>query len=124
MVRFCQTNKVNFVEINPLEAKFKTSSLQSWKTDKSDAHKLAMLATNIENHRSSNISDDIYFELRERARFHLEMQSEQTRLKVEIVEALHQTFPGLEKLFKNRYSIIALNIAEQFPHPEIVKNKI
>ncbi len=121
MVRFCQTNKVNFVEINPLEAKFKTSSLRSWKTDKSDAHKLAMLDTNIENHRSSNISADIYFELRERARFHLEMESEQTRLKVEIVEALHQTFPGLEKLFKNRYSIIALNIAAQFPHPEIVK---
>ncbi|WP_328793987.1 IS110 family transposase [Mammaliicoccus sciuri] len=123
MVRFCQTNKVNFVEINPLEAKFKTSSLRAWKTDKSDAHKLAMLATNIENHRSSNISGDIYFELRERVRFHLEMERIQTRLKVEIVEALHQTFPGLEKLFKNRYSIIALNIAMQFPHPEIVKKQ-
>ena len=123
MVQFCRVNKINYIEINPLEAKFKTSSLRSWKTDKSDAHKLAMLATNIENHQSSNISDDIYFELRERARFHLEMESEQTRLKVEIVEALHQTFPGLEKLFKNRYSIIALNIAAQFPHPEIMKKQ-
>ncbi|MCU5747152.1 IS110 family transposase, partial [Staphylococcus sp. SQ8-PEA] len=26
----------------------------------------------------------------------------------------------LEKLFKNRYSLIALNIAQQFPHPDIV----
>lgn len=80
-----------------------------------------MLTTNIENHQSSNISDDIYFELRERAQFRLEIESEQTRVKVEIVETLHQTFPGLKKLFKNRYSIIALNIANQFSHPEIVK---
>lgn len=36
---------------------------------------------------------------------------------------LHQTFPGLEDLFKNRYSIIALNIAECFSHPDCVLQK-
>ncbi|MGO4086029.1 IS110 family transposase, partial [Staphylococcus pseudintermedius] len=36
------------------------------------------------------------------------------------VETLHQTFPGLEKLFTNRYSKIALNIAQAFPHPDFV----
>ncbi|HDZ5682344.1 TPA: IS110 family transposase, partial [Staphylococcus aureus] len=34
----------------------------------------------------------------------------------------HQTFPGLEKLFSSRYSIIALNIAERFTHPDMVRN--
>ena len=29
--------------MNPLEAKFKTSALRSWKTDQADAHKLACL---------------------------------------------------------------------------------
>ncbi|MEB7807461.1 transposase, partial [Mammaliicoccus fleurettii] len=35
----------------------------------------------------------------------------------------HQTFPGLEKLFKNRYSIIALNIAEIYSHPDFVQQE-
>ena len=35
-------------------------------------------------------------------------------------ELLHQTFPGLERLFSSRYSIIALNIAEIFTHPDMV----
>ncbi|MEL3712038.1 IS110 family transposase, partial [Staphylococcus borealis] len=61
-----------------------------------------------------------FFELRERARFHLEIENNQNRLKNEIIELLHQTFPGLEKLFSSRYSIIALNIAENFTHPDMV----
>ncbi|PNZ09710.1 IS110 family transposase, partial [Staphylococcus simiae] len=44
MVRFCRVNQINFIEMNPLEAKFRTSSLRSWKTDQADAHKLAHLA--------------------------------------------------------------------------------
>ncbi|EIQ4000974.1 transposase, partial [Staphylococcus pseudintermedius] len=44
MKRFCEIHKIDYLEMNPLEAKFKTSSLRSWKTDKSDAHKLALLA--------------------------------------------------------------------------------
>ncbi|MBF0747382.1 transposase, partial [Gemella sp. 19428wG2_WT2a] len=115
MVRFCRVNQINYIELNPLEAKFKTSSLRSWKTDQSDAHKLAQIAPFLNDSDSlNNTNDDIYFELRERARFHLEFENEQNRLKVEIIEILHQTFPGLEKLFKNRYSMIALNIAEIF----------
>lgn len=40
-----------------------------------------------------------------------------------IIELLHQTFPGLEKLFKNRYSKIALNIIEEYAHPDLVSQK-
>ncbi|WP_390503817.1 IS110 family transposase, partial [Staphylococcus pseudintermedius] len=74
------------------EAKFKTSSLRSWKTDKSDAHKLALLAFRMKDSKVQRQSEEIYFELRERARFHLEMEINQNRLKVELVETLHQTF--------------------------------
>lgn len=120
MVRFCRVNQINYIEMNPLEAKFRTSSLRSWKTDQSDAHKLAHLAPTLKQTDSLPKHETIFFELRERARFHLEIENEQNRLKVEIVELLHQTFPGLEKLFSSRYSIIALNIAEIFTHPDIV----
>ncbi|WP_242680381.1 transposase [Staphylococcus sp. 191] len=34
MKRFCKIHKIDYLETNPLEAKFKTSSLRSWKTDK------------------------------------------------------------------------------------------
>ncbi|MGC9631894.1 hypothetical protein ACO2E2_12330 [Staphylococcus epidermidis] len=58
--------------------------------------------------------------MRTRPRFHLEIENEQNRLKFQILELLHQTFPGLERLFSSRYSIIALNIAEIFTHPDMV----
>ncbi len=37
-------NQINYIEMNPLEAKFRTSSLRSWETHQADAHKLAQLA--------------------------------------------------------------------------------
>ncbi|RIO86461.1 IS110 family transposase [Staphylococcus haemolyticus] len=120
MTRFCRVNQIDYIEMNPLEAKFRTSSLRSWKTDHADAHKLAHLAPTLKQKDSSPTQDSIFFELRERARFHLEIENNQNRLKNEIIELLHQTFPGLEKLFSSRYSIIALNIAEIFTHPDMV----
>ncbi|MEB7415480.1 IS110 family transposase, partial [Mammaliicoccus sciuri] len=85
--------------------------------DESDAHKLALLAPYLKASTSLDSNPDIFFELRERARFHVEIESDQNRLKIMIIELLHQTFPGLEKLFKNRYSKIALNIIEEYAHP-------
>ncbi len=60
--------------------------------------------------------------MRERARFHLKSKMNKIGLNLKFVEQLHQTFPGLEKLFSSRYSIIALNIAERFTHPDMVRN--
>lgn len=123
IVQFCQVNHVKYIEMNPLEAKFKTNSLRSWKTDNSDAHKLAQLGLTLKSTDSLNTKNEIYFELRERVRFHLEIEKNQSRLKIQIIELLHQTFPGLEKLFKNRYSMIALNIAEIYSHPSFVQQQ-
>ncbi|MBM0828925.1 IS110 family transposase [Staphylococcus epidermidis] len=120
MERFCCVNQINYIQMNPLEAKFKTSALRSWKTDQADAHKLACLEPTLKQTDSLPIHELIFFELRERVRFHLEIENEQNRLKFQILELLHQTFPGLERLFSSRYSIIALNIAEIFTHPDMV----
>lgn len=123
MVKFCRVNQIDFIEMNPLEARFKTSSLRAWKTDESDVHKLALLAPYLKASTSLDSNPDIFFELRERARFHVEIENDQNRLKIMIIELLHQTFPGLEKLFKNRYSKIALNIIEEYAHPDLVSQK-
>ncbi|WP_454310939.1 IS110 family transposase, partial [Staphylococcus epidermidis] len=120
MQRFCCVNQINYIQMNPLEAKFKTSTLRSWKTDQADAHKLACLGPTLKQTGNLPIHELIFFELRERVRFHLEIENEQNRLKFQILELLHQTFPGLERLFSSRYSIIALNIAEIFTHPDMV----
>ncbi|MGC9591211.1 IS110 family transposase [Staphylococcus epidermidis] len=120
MERFCCVNQINYIQMNPLEAKFKTSALRSWKTDQADAHKLACLGPTLKQTDNLPIHELIFFELRERVRFHLEIENEQNRLKFQILELLHQTFPGLERLFSSRYSIIALNIAEIFTHPDMV----
>ena len=60
--------------MNPLEAKFKTSALRSWKTDQADAHKLACLGPTLKQTDSLPIHELIFFELRERVRFHLEIE--------------------------------------------------
>lgn len=100
MAHFCRINKIDYVEMNPLEVKLKTSSLRSWKADQADAHKLVRLAPYVSASKSQTVNSGIFIELRERARFHLENENNQNRLKVEMIEVLHQTFPGLEKLFK------------------------
>ncbi|PIH42942.1 IS110 family transposase, partial [Staphylococcus epidermidis] len=86
--------QINYIQMNPLEAKFKTSALRSWKTDQADAHKLACLGPTLKQTDNLPIHELIFFELRERVRFHLEIENEQNRLKFQILELLHQTFPG------------------------------
>ena len=122
IVQFCQVNHVKYIEMNPLEAKFKTNSLRSWKTDHSDAHKLAQLGPTLKYTDSLNTKNEIYFELRERVRFHLEIEKSKS-FKSSDYRITPSNLPGLEKLFKNRYSMIALNIAEIYSHPSFVQQQ-
>ena len=122
IVQFCQVNHVKYIEMNPLEAKFKTNSLRSWKTDHSDAHKLAQLGPTLKYTDSLNTKMKFTLNYVNVYDFILKSKN-QSRLKVQIIELLHQTFPGLEKLFKNRYSMIALNIAEIYSHPSFVQQQ-
>ena len=99
IVQFCQVNHVKYIEMNPLEAKFKTNSLRSWKTDNSDAHKLAQLGLTLKSTDSLNTKMKFTLNYVNVYDFILKSKN-QSRLKIQIIELLHQTFPGLEKLFK------------------------
>ncbi|MGV3238554.1 transposase, partial [Staphylococcus aureus] len=54
--------------------------------------------------------------------FYLELEKQENVLKVQLLETMHQTFPFFEKLFKNRYSTISLNLAHVFPHASMVSD--
>lgn len=64
MTRFCRVNPINYIEINPLEAKFRTSSLRCEKPIEADAHKFAQLAPNLKATETISMYEDIFFELR------------------------------------------------------------
>lgn len=90
---FCTDNRFEFYELNPLEANFKMKSLRANKTDKADAHKLALLPSLTSKHQNR----DLYDELKEYARFYLELEKQENILKVQLLETMHQTFPFFEK---------------------------
>lgn len=118
--KFCTDNKISFCVINPLEAKLLTNSLRNWKTDKSDAHKLAVLAKNINKKPSRNLLEEKYIKIRELTRYYEEINNQQNYLKNQLIQLLDMTFPELQNLFKDRYSKLALQVASKFPHPEFV----
>lgn len=120
--RFCKENHIPHCMINPLEAKFLTTTLRTWKTDKSDAHKLALLAKNFNKRPSKNLSKDIYIKVRELTRWYEELNDQQSYLKISIIQILGMSFPEIQRLFKSRYSKFALEIVKRFPHPSYVKN--
>lgn len=117
---FCKDNHVPYYMINPLEAKFLTTTLRTWKTDKSDAHKLALLAKDLNKKPSRNFSENIYIKVRELTRWYEELNDQQSYLKNSIVQILDMTFPEIQSLFKSRYSKFALQIVKKFPHPSYV----
>lgn len=119
---FCTDNRFKFYELNPLEANFKMKSLRANKTDKADAHKLVLLGANLPSLTSKHQNRELYDELKEYARFYLELEKQENILKVQLLETMHQTFPFFEKLFKNRYSTISLNLAHIFPHASMVSD--
>lgn len=92
MKKFCRLHQFDYFELNPLEAKFKTSSLRSWKTDKSDAHKLARMVHDLPATESPQAYEEIYFELRERVRFHLQMKASKTSSKLELSSSCTRHF--------------------------------
>lgn len=118
---FCQRNQLRYCLLNPLEAKkqLEQGTLRSWKTDKHDAHKLAL--THQQNYRAESIKQqDIYNELRDLSRFYQEVEEEIKRTRMYLHHALQLSFPELEQFFSSRVTPYALTLIDLFPHPEFV----
>ncbi|GAE48046.1 mobile element protein [Mesobacillus boroniphilus JCM 21738] len=128
--RFMNENGFTFCPLNPLEAKLQCDSLRIHKTDKSDAHKLALthFSTNRLNRKGT---EELFLQLKSLSRFYSELDDELSVIRNRMHKVIQQTFPELEKIFTTK-SDLFLNIVQLFPHPDLVllhsktviKNKI
>ncbi|XOQ34593.1 MAG: hypothetical protein ACFWTV_07080 [Enterococcus faecium] len=119
--KFFQDHHFSYCLLNPLEAKkqMEESTLRSWKTDKSDAHRLAQ--THLKNQRQpKEVQSNFYLEMRDLARFYQEIEKKITRLRMDLHNCLQLTFPELEQFFSNRLPPYALTLIRLFTHPDFV----
>lgn len=116
--RFMRDNDYRYCRLNPLEAKLQSDALRIHKTDRSDAHQLALTHfTN--NRRIETNSDDVYAQLKALSRHYGELDDELSIVRNRMHKVIQITFPELETIFTSK-SELFLNVAQLFPHPDIV----
>lgn len=118
--RFCIVNHLKFCRLNPLELHLKSESLRRLKTDRKDAHRIALTAED-NRFRLTTPWERNYLRLHELDRFYKQLDDEWRHQLNLLHTALEQTFPELKQLFVSRTSKLALNVIELFPHPDLVK---
>lgn len=117
--RFCRDLKIQYVMLNPLELHLKTESLRRTKTDKKDAHRIAMSACD-NSYRLTCFQKPIYIRLRELCRFYERLEKSVKSNKVKLNMELQQTFPEIEDVFSTKLSNLSLNIMGRFSHPDML----
>ncbi|RTR31470.1 IS110 family transposase [Robertmurraya yapensis] len=128
--RFMKENHYRYCLLNPLEAKIQCDSLRIHKTDRSDAHKLALTHFTMDR-KEKKVSDSVFDQLKSLSRFYSELDDELTVIRNRLHKVMQETFPELETIF-TRKSDLFLNIAQLFPHPDflighsntVIRNKI
>ncbi|HFJ9287494.1 TPA: IS110 family transposase [Bacillus toyonensis] len=128
--RFMQNNRYSYCLLNPLEAKLQCDSLRIHKTDRSDAHRLALTHFTV-TRRVSHNTDYVFLQLRSLSRFYSELDGELSIIRGRMHKVIQLTFPELEKMFTTK-SDLFLNFVQLFPHPDyvvplsktVIKNRI
>ncbi|WP_438297965.1 IS110 family transposase [Sporosarcina sp. FA15] len=119
--RFMIENKYRYCLLNPLEAKLQCDSLRMHKTDRSDAHQLALTHFTTER-RIETVSDDVYRQLKRMSRHYSELDDELSVARSRMHKVIQETFPELEKVFTTK-SELFLNVVQLYPHPDLVINQ-
>lgn len=117
--RFCRDLKIQYAMLNPLELHLKTESLRRIKTDKKDAHRIAMSVYD-NSYRLTCFQKPIYIRLRELCRFYERLEGVVKTNKVKLDMELQQTFPELEDVFSTKLSNLSLSVIKQFSHPNML----
>ncbi|AZR75380.1 MULTISPECIES: IS110 family transposase [Bacillus cereus group] len=128
--RFMQDNQYTYCLLNPLEAKLQCDSLRIHKTDRSDAHRLALTHFTV-TRRVSNGTINSFHQLKSLSRWYSELDSELSIIRGRMHKVIQLTFPELERMFTSK-SDLFLNFVQLFPHPDcvldlsktIIKNRI
>ncbi len=118
--RFMQENGYSYCLLNPLESKIQCDSLRIHKTDRSDAHKLAL--THFSNERRIHtVENDIYRQLKGLSRHYGELDDELSLIRNRLHKVIQETFPEMEHVFKSK-SELFLNVVQLYPHPDLILN--
>ncbi|EJQ99357.1 IS110 family transposase [Bacillus cereus] len=128
--RFMQNNQYTYCLLNPLEAKIQCDSLRIHKTDRSDAHRLALTHFTV-TRRVSTGTDNLFYQLKSLSRLYSELDDELSIIRGHMHKVIQLTFPELERIFTSK-SDLFLNFVQLFPHPDcvlglsktIIKNRI
>ncbi|PFF54459.1 IS110 family transposase [Bacillus cereus] len=128
--RFMQDNQYTYCLLNPLEAKLQCDSLRIHKTDRSDAHRLALTHFTA-TRRVFAGTDNLFYQLKSLSRLYSELDSELSIIRGRMHKVIQLTFPELERMFTSK-SDLFLNFVQLFPHPDcilglsktIIKNRI
>ncbi|PFF53491.1 IS110 family transposase [Bacillus thuringiensis] len=128
--RFMQNNQYTYCLLNPLEAKIQCDSLRIHKTDRSDAHRLALTHFTV-TRRVSTRTDNLFYQLKSLSRLYSELDDELSIIRGRMHKVIQLTFPELEIIFTSK-SDLFLNFVQLFPHPDyvlglsktIIKNRI
>ncbi|PEE35877.1 IS110 family transposase [Bacillus pseudomycoides] len=118
--RFMQDNKYEYCLLNPLEAKLQCDSLRIHKTDRSDAHQLALTHFTA-SRREKASTDHLFYQLKSLSRFYSELDDELSVIRSRMHKVIQLTFPELEQIFTIK-SDLFLNFVQLFPHPDLIKN--
>lgn len=118
--RFMQDNKFEYFLLNPLEAKLQCDSLRIHKTDRSDAHQLALTHFTA-SQREKTGTDNLFYQLKSLSRFYNELDDELSLIRSRMHKVIQLTFPELEQIFITK-SDLFLNFVQLFPHPDFVQN--
>jgi transposase len=120
--RFMQDNDYSYCLLNPLESKIQCHSLRIHKTDRSDAHQLAL--THFTNERREHASENhVHRQLKRLSRYYAELDNELNVNRSRLHKVIQETFPELEQIFTFK-SALFLNIAQLYPHPELVRRLV
>ncbi|MED1054848.1 IS110 family transposase [Bacillus mycoides] len=128
--RFMQNNQYTYCLLNPLEAKIQCDSLRIHKTDRSDAHRLALTHFTV-TRRVSTGTDNLFYQLKSLSRLYSELDDELSIIRGRMHKVIQLTFLELERIFTSK-SDLFLNFVQLFPHPDcvlglsktIIKNRI
>ncbi|MFC4775154.1 IS110 family transposase, partial [Ruoffia tabacinasalis] len=119
--RFCQDHHFDYYLLNPLEARKQTDSLRVNKTDKSDAHKLALTHYFIER-KKKVVIDKAYQEMTTLSRWYESNEQDIKYARNHLHAFLTLSFPELESYFSSVASEYALEMIQLFPHPDSLRS--
>lgn len=118
---FLELNQMDYVRMNPLQAKKEMDTLRNTKNDRVDARKLAVLQLQ-HHYQPTYIEDEVYRELRRKGRFYQLINQEKASAKNRVKRLVEETFSNVAAVLNPTTEQLS-QVMAVIPHAEILKTK-